>query len=168
MTARFTPSPKNQNGRGVEVNDVERDELHSVAVSAVVTDPSGRVLLMRRRDYGNWEPPGGVLKRHEPPQDGVAREIHEETGVGIALGKLSGVYKNVTTGVLTLVFRAEGVSGASKETDEAGAVSWVDPDELDGLLHPEYLRWVQDGLEGSPAVVRTQEATVKGASAFPD
>jgi 8-oxo-dGTP diphosphatase len=38
---------------------VSKDGRHSGAVAAVVFDERGSVLLMKRRDHGNWEPPGG-------------------------------------------------------------------------------------------------------------
>ena len=76
----------------VEASD---DARHSVAVAAIVFDGRDRVLLMRRRDHGNWEPPGGVLRPGEQPAEGVAREVHEETGVEVDVGTLTGVYTNV-------------------------------------------------------------------------
>jgi 8-oxo-dGTP diphosphatase len=60
------------------------DGRHSVA--AIVFDERRRILLMRRRDHGNWEPPGGVLKVGESPPGGVRCETIEETGVEIQVG----------------------------------------------------------------------------------
>jgi 8-oxo-dGTP pyrophosphatase MutT (NUDIX family) len=34
---------------------------HSVSVAAVVTDGTGQVLVIQRRDDGAWQIPGGVL-----------------------------------------------------------------------------------------------------------
>jgi 8-oxo-dGTP diphosphatase len=48
------------------------DGRHSVAVAAIVFNERENVLLMRRRDHGNWEPPGGVLKVGESPPEGYA------------------------------------------------------------------------------------------------
>ena len=39
---------------------------HSVSVAAAIFDESGKnVLLIKRRDNGNWEPPGGILELDE-------------------------------------------------------------------------------------------------------
>src|SRR4051794_41709999 len=49
-------------------------------------DGGGRVLMVRHT-YGKrdeWELPGGSLGRREAPQDGAAREAHEELGVRLA------------------------------------------------------------------------------------
>jgi 8-oxo-dGTP diphosphatase len=81
------------------------DGKHGVATSVIVFDDQRRVLLMKRRDHQNWEPPGGVLKVGESPQDGARREILEETGVEAEVGPLVGVYDNMNHEVITLVFR---------------------------------------------------------------
>ena len=36
--------------------------LHSVSVAGVTFDDAGRVLLIKRRDNGQWQAPGGVLR----------------------------------------------------------------------------------------------------------
>lgn len=38
---------------------------HSVSVAGAIVDDAGRALLIRRRDNGRWEPPGGVLEAGE-------------------------------------------------------------------------------------------------------
>jgi 8-oxo-dGTP pyrophosphatase MutT (NUDIX family) len=39
--------------------------MHSVSVASIVVGERERVLLIRRRDNGRWEPPGGVLELGE-------------------------------------------------------------------------------------------------------
>jgi len=51
-----------------------------VATSAVVTDDTGRILLQRRTDSGNWALPGGGMEITESLADSVIREVKEETG----------------------------------------------------------------------------------------
>ena len=50
---------------------------HSVSVAGVVVDDAGRALLIRRRDNGHWEPPGGILELNEDIEDGLRREVRE-------------------------------------------------------------------------------------------
>ncbi|WP_344447389.1 NUDIX hydrolase, partial [Kitasatospora nipponensis] len=78
--------------------------LHSVSVAGVVVREDGRVLAIRRADNGTWEPPGGVLELGETVEDGVRREIYEETGIKVTVDRLTGVYKNMTRGIVALVF----------------------------------------------------------------
>ena len=66
---------------------------HSVSVAGVVIDEDGRVLVIERRDNGHWESPGGILELGETFEEGVRREVLEETGVQVSVGALTGVYK---------------------------------------------------------------------------
>jgi len=43
--------------------------------------PPGRLLLLRQPPGRRWGLPAGLLKRHEPPATGAARELAEESGV---------------------------------------------------------------------------------------
>src|SRR5215469_9355183 len=94
---------------------------HSVSVAAVITDDQGRALLIQRRDNGRWEPPGGVLELDETLEEGLRREIREETGLDIEAGHISGVYKNMPRGIIALVFRCKIIGGQLRGTDEAAA-----------------------------------------------
>ena len=123
---------------------------------------------MRRSDHGNWEPPGGVLKAHEKPEEGVVREVQEETRVRIDPGRLTGVYKNLEEAVLTLVFEAAVVDGEAQQTDEALEVDWLTLDDVRRIFNRDYAAWVEDALrEGFGPALRSQRATVKGASSSP-
>ena len=53
------------------------NNCHSVSVAAVVTDDTGRVLVVQRRDNGEWQIPGGILELDESIPDGVRREVQE-------------------------------------------------------------------------------------------
>src|SRR4051794_5100899 len=97
---------------------------HSVSVAAVITDEFGRVLITQRRDNGHWEPPGGVLETEESILDGLKREVREETGLTVEPVRLTGVYKNMTRGIVALMFLARVVDGAPDPTDEASHVEW--------------------------------------------
>jgi len=79
---------------------------HSVSVAGIVVNDAGQILVIQRRDNGHWEPPGGVLELDEQFEEGVRREVREETGVNITVERLTGVYKNLTAGVVALVFAA--------------------------------------------------------------
>ncbi len=63
------------------------------AQKAVVTDDSGRILLVRKSDDdpnqpGRWELPGGRLIPSEDPVDHMIREVREETGLFVSPGPL--------------------------------------------------------------------------------
>jgi glycerol 3-phosphatase-2 len=67
-----------------------------LSVSAVVLGtPGGReILLMQRSDNGHWGLPGGYLEPGESVEQATLREVREETGWTVALGRLVGVYSD--------------------------------------------------------------------------
>jgi 8-oxo-dGTP diphosphatase len=119
---------------------------HFVSVAGVVVRGDGRVLVVQRRDNGRWEAPGGVLELGETFEEGVRREVAEETGVEITVDHLSGVYKNMTRGVVALVFRCRPIGGTPIETDEAQHVDWLAPDEVRQRMAPAFAVRVLDAL----------------------
>lgn len=56
--------------------------MHAAA-AALITDPDGRVLIVKPNYHDHWQLPGGVLEHGEPPHVGCAREVEEETGLRI-------------------------------------------------------------------------------------
>ncbi len=127
---------------------------HSVSVAGAIVRDDGRVLLVRRRDNGHWEPPGGVLDLEESIPEGLERELLEETGLHVQVDTLTGVYKNVARGIVALVFRCRPGGGglaASAETDD---FLWAHEQELDGLVQDVYAIRLRDALHyrGQPAV----------------
>jgi len=129
---------------------------HSVSVAGIVIDDAGRVLVIQRRDNGHWEPPGGILELGEQFEDGVHREVREETGLDVHVDRLTGVYKNLRLGVVALVFRCTPLGTVHRDSAEAVTVRWVDPDEITALMDPAYAVRVTDAF-GDTAVTRAHD-----------
>jgi 8-oxo-dGTP diphosphatase len=133
---------------------------HSVSVAAAVVRDDGRVLAIQRRDNAHWEPPGGVLELDETIEDGLRREVREETGITIEIERLTGVYKNMELGVVALVFRCRPANGDPAPTREAAAVDWFTPDEIALRMDEAYAVRVQDALKSAASVaVRIHDGT---------
>ena len=75
---------------------LERDATRALgvrpAVSAVIFDRRGRLLLQQRSDGGQWGLPGGSVEIGESVQGAIVREVREETGLSVAVRRLIGVY----------------------------------------------------------------------------
>ena len=125
---------------------------HSVSVAGIVVRHDGRVLAVRRRDNHHWEPPGGVLELHESFDQGVRREVLEETGIEVDVECLTGVYKNMPRGIVSLVFRCALVGGQPIPTDEALSVQWLTIEEIRQLMDPAYIVRVTDAFADRASV----------------
>jgi ADP-ribose pyrophosphatase YjhB (NUDIX family) len=114
-------------------------------------------LAIRRADNGTWEPPGGVLERTEAIEDGVRREIYEETGIKVHVERLTGVYKNTTLGVVALVFRCRPEGGHEQLSDESTAIAWLTPDEATETMGEVYAVRITDAFRDETPHVRTHD-----------
>lgn len=124
---------------------------HSVSVAGVVVGDDGRVLVIQRRDNGRWEAPGGVLELGETFEDGVRREVAEETGIIIGVESLTGVYKNLVLNVVAIVYRCHPISGAPTPTAEARDVQWLTVDEIQERLTPPFAVRILDAFTSDAA-----------------
>lgn len=134
--------------------------LHSVSVSGIVVRPEdGKVLVIQRADDGRWVPPGGVLELAETPEQCVVREVAEETGVEVRPLRLTGVYKNMKLGVVSLSFLCEPVGGHAGPTDEAVSVAWLDPEEaIEAAPEARGVR-IADALTDGGPFIRAHDGT---------
>src|SRR5580704_10987791 len=123
---------------------------HSVSVAGVITDDHGRALLIRRRDTLHWEPPGGVLELGESIEAGLRREVREETGLTVEPAGLTGVYKNMTRGIIALVFRCIVISGHLTLNDEVSGFQWATPEEVKAMAAEAFAVRVLDALANQP------------------
>ena len=124
----------------------------SVSVAGIVVDERGRVLVTRRRDNGHWEAPGGILEPGESFEEGVAREIREETGLRVDVEVLTGVYLNRSDDIVALVYRCAPVGGVIEgSTDEVIESRWIDPSQAVELMTPAFAVRVTDAFLARPA-----------------
>ncbi|MEU8929878.1 NUDIX hydrolase [Streptomyces sp. NPDC048409] len=130
-----------------------------MSVAGVIVDAQGRALLIQRRDNGKWEPPGGVLEREETIPEALQREVLEETGIKIALpATLTGVYKNMTGLIVSLVFRCAAADGTPTTGDETRALRWATREEITDLADEAYAIRVTDALDTmTPPAVRAHD-----------
>jgi 8-oxo-dGTP diphosphatase len=138
----------------------EETPKHSVSVAAAVVRGDGRVLAIQRRDNAHWEPPGGVLELGETIEDGLRREVREETGIEVEVEGVSGIYKNMERGIVALVFRCRPARGEPGPTREALAVDWLDGDEVAERMDEAYAVRMLDALQvGQGPMVRAHDGS---------
>jgi ADP-ribose pyrophosphatase YjhB (NUDIX family) len=90
-----------------------------VGVGAVVLD-GNRVLLVRRGQEplkGEWSIPGGVLELGETLEEGIRREVAEETGLEV---KVLGIVEVLDK----IVFEAGGSNQRVETAQDAARIEW--------------------------------------------
>ena len=101
-----------------------------VCAGAVAQDAHGRLLLVRRGrppSQGLWSVPGGRVEPGESPEQAAAREVLEETGLQVTVGRL---LATVEIGeFLVHDFSAEVVAGELRAGDDAEDVRWCSWDD---------------------------------------
>lgn len=130
-----------------------------VAVTAIVRDDAGELLMIERSDNGLWALPGGAQEIGESVSDTVRREVHEETGIRVEVTGLSGIYSDPRHVIayddgevrqeFSLCFLARPVGGKLRSSSESRRVHWVVASQLDALeIHPSMRMRIAHGLQG--------------------
>jgi 8-oxo-dGTP diphosphatase len=135
-----------------QVANPKQSPKHSVSVAAAIIDDDGRFLAIRRADNGRWEPPGGVLELDESIQEGLIREVAEETGLTVEPIALTGVYKNMTQGIVALVFRCRIAHQAPHIPDEVDDIRWLSHHELSQMTDAYRVRLLDAVDDRAPHV----------------
>ncbi len=116
-----------------------------------------RVLLSMRSNLRGWELPGGNVNEAESPEEGVRREILEETGLQVRVTELVGRYHR--TGFLphtAWVFRCECSGGELTPSAETPRLSWFGVSELPDTMFPWFAGPLDDALRGAVEVERRE------------
>lgn len=113
---------------------------HALGAGALVRDAHGRILLIQQTYQRPpvWLPPGGWVDRGETPRQAARREIREELGIPVEIGRplaaSGGGY-----GEVTILFEAHRLDDAElRLSDEIERVGYFLPAELPAM--PEIIR----------------------------
>lgn len=109
---------------------------------SVLCHRDGHALLVKRgKDpyKGHWSLPGGLVELGETLAQAAERELLEETGVIARLGEPVETFDSiqldengkVLTHFILTVFSGAYDAGEAVAGDDAAAIDWVHPDELD-------------------------------------
>lgn len=109
-----------------------------LVVAGLIIADDGRVLITRRKDDqpmgGQWEFPGGKLEPGEAPTAGLARELREELGVEVEVGRAWDVLHHAYPefDLLMIVYACRLAAGATPRPVEVADLAWCRPAELGG------------------------------------
>jgi ADP-ribose pyrophosphatase YjhB (NUDIX family) len=134
-------------------------ELPKTVVAAFVFIRKEEKILLVKQGYGRqfWSLPGGVMEKDESIDQAAIREVREETGLGIRLGKLIGVYSKPSERALALTFEGNIVGGELRADSEVIEVCYFPLANLPENIRDHLRQRVEDFTADLPyAVIRTQ------------
>ncbi len=125
---------------------VTADTVPRLPASAggLIWDGEGRLLILQPTYKSGWTVPGGQIEADgESPWDACRREVHEETGLTVASGRLVCVDflrpRSQRPGGLRFLFDCGPIDGGSGQglvlqVEEIRDYRWATADEADRLL----------------------------------
>jgi 8-oxo-dGTP pyrophosphatase MutT (NUDIX family) len=135
----------------------------STGCSAIIFDETrGKVLLTRRADNGRWCLPGGRMEPGESAEEACAREVLEETGLQVKVGRLTGIYTTPhriieyadgnRVQLVALSFEAEVTGGTMSLSDETTEIAYFSLSEIETLdIMEHHVERIHDALVNQTA-----------------
>ena len=120
----------------------------TVTAGAIVTDNSGRVLLLKHRfrPGAGWGMPGGFLERGEQPDAALRRELREEIGLEVEQLKLFTVRSFKKLKQVEIIFLAKAVGETAQLNYEIQKATWFLPEEFPEGLPKDQAKLIKGAL----------------------
>jgi len=136
------------------------------AVTGLIKDDDGRILLVQPSGFSTWSLPGGMIEPGERPASTVVREMHEELGLDVVPVSLLGVFGGPEYSVtyphgdqvsyITSLFHCKIVGGAMM----------ADGDELQGAMFVHQSEFEKHNVEPWVSRVLSCVANCREGGAF--
>jgi 8-oxo-dGTP diphosphatase len=121
------------------------------SVVAVIVDQDGLVLLTKRSVppfQGEWVMPGGKIDLGEPIVEALKREVWEEVGLEVEVGRLIDVFEHVTPGsdnyqfIIIYYLCTPLYCDVNHNRDEVMEARWVRVEDLAQYKIPAGARYI--------------------------
>ncbi len=140
-----------------------------IGVGAVIEDEAGRILLVKHIQerggfwQGKWICPGGKLELGETIEEGIKREVREETQLEIDLvaplhpfDRIVRSNDEVSLHVIYIDYLARKTGGKLKPRSDVGEAIWVEKERIPQIweeLHDDTKKLLQiaEVVDSSPA-----------------
>ena len=136
-----------------------------VGCSALIWDEKReKILLTQRTDNGRWCLPSGGLDAGESIAETCIREVFEETGLIVTVGKLIAIYSTphrITMYAdgnkyqfVSMSFEAHVTGGTMSLSDETTQVGYFTPDEIRAMdVMEAHLERIEDALRDEATTI---------------
>ena len=130
-----------------------------IGVGAVIEDETGRILLVKHKPerggfwQGKWICPGGKLELGETIEEGIKREVKEETQLEIDLGaplppfdRIVKANDETSLHVIYIDYMARLAGGKLKTGSDVGEAMWIEKERIPEIweeLHDDTKRLLQ-------------------------
>ena len=121
------------------------------SVVAVIVNSDHQVLLTKRNIppfQGEWVMPGGKIDLGEPIVQALVREVREEVGLEVEVGRLIDVFEHVTPGednyhfIIIYYLCTPLFCDVEHNRDEVSEACWVGRDQLANYKMPAGARFI--------------------------
>lgn len=128
-----------------------------IEVAAGLIFQDGQLLIAQRRQHdhlgGMWEFPGGKREVGETFQQCLMRELHEELGVHVEVGRRLAVADHpYPERRIHIEFFQCRLVGNKPRPIACASIAWVKPEDLNGYQFPEADAGLLDQLRQNPGL----------------
>ena len=127
-------------------------------MTAAILD-NGRLLAVCPPATDRWEAPGGYLERDETLDEAVRRTVWEATGLLVRPVILTGVYKDMGSGEVAIVFRCTLIGNEVDRHVDAARGRWLTAEEVRALMDDASAERLLDAVRLGPPRIRSQDGT---------
>ncbi|MBL8181572.1 MAG: NUDIX domain-containing protein [Blastocatellia bacterium] len=120
----------------------------TASVVAVIANENGEVLLLEHllRPASGWGLPGGFLIPYEQPEEGIRRELREETG--LELSDVRQLRTRVLRKHIEILFTARSTGDGKVGSSEILQIRWFAIDDLPTELNSDQKSLIREVFRG--------------------
>lgn len=117
-----------------------------VGVTGIIFNEKNEVLLVKHTYRELWSLPGGYIKAREHPQEGLEREIEEETGLVVSADTRMKIRTDREIARLDICYVGTFIGGEFKPSDEVSEASFFSFEKLP-LITKDQLFLIDEALK---------------------